>query len=210
MKKVFKKYMSKDYKFNIKDLISILLLTFVISGIFGWIYEVIFYFFNSGMTTWYMRGANYLPFINIYATGSIMIFILTYKFRNKPWLVFLISLVSTGILEYCTGFVMDKYFGLHCWDYNNEILSFGSISGYVCIRSVTVFGLCGLLLMYGIIPLLIWLNEKNRKVFRVVSIIVFSIFLFDELYNLIFARILDTPRATDIYKDLGLKYMKYK
>ncbi len=210
MKKTFKKYMSSDYKFNIKDLIYILLLTFVISGIFGWLYEVIFYYFNSGMTTWYMRGANFLPFINIYATGSIMIFLLTYKFRNKPWLVFLIAVISTGILEYCTGFVMDKYFHLHCWDYNNEILSFGSISGYVCIRSVTIFGLCGLLLMYGIIPCLIWLNEKNRKVFRIISVILFSIFLFDELYNLIFARIIDTPRASEVYKDLGLKYMKYK
>jgi uncharacterized membrane protein len=140
-----------------------------------------------------------------------MIFFLTYKVRKKPWLVFLIAFISTGILEYCTGFVMDKYFGLHCWDYNNEILSFGSISGYVCLRSVTIFGLFGLSLMYGIIPFLTWLSTKmNRKLFLIISLVLFGIFLFDELYNLIFARILDTPRAVNVYKDLGLQYMKYK
>ncbi len=206
MRNKLKEYINNDYKFDRGTFIGILCLIVVISGVFGFIYEFIFYYFNSGMTTWYMRGSNFMPWINIYATGSIMIFFLTYKVRKKPWLVFLIAFISTGILEYCTGFVMDKYFGLHCWDYNNEILSFGSISGYVCLRSVTIFGLCGLMLMYGIIPFLTWLSTKmNRKLFLIISLVLFGIFLFDELYNLIFARIFHLPRAYDIYHGWGIK-----
>ena len=65
--------------------------------------------------------------------------------------------------------------------------------------------------MYGIVPILIYISKKtNKKVFLTISIILFSIFLFDELYNLIFARILGTPRATEVYKELGIKYMSYK
>ena len=211
MKKVFKEYLSDNFKPELWQIVGILCLVFVIAGLVGWLYEFVFYYFNSGMTTWYMRGSNFIPWINIYATGSIMIIFLTYKFRKKPWLVFLIAFISTGILEYFTGLVMDKVFALKCWDYNTEILSWGSIDGYVCLRSVLIFGTCGLLLMYGIVPILIYISKKtNKKVFLTISIILFSIFLFDELYNLIFARILGTPRATEVYNDLGIKYMSYK
>ena len=37
-----------------------------------------------------------------------------------------------------------------------------------------------------------------------------AIFMFDELYNLIFARILDLKRASDIYKQIGFKYVNFK
>jgi uncharacterized membrane protein len=211
MKKIVKDYLSDKLKLELWQIVGVLCLVFVFAGMFGWLYEFILYYFNSGMTTWYMRGSNFIPWINIYATGSIMIIFLTYKFRKKPWLVFLIAVVSTGILEYCTGLVMDKIFNLRCWDYNTEILSFGSIGGYVCLRSVLIFGLCGLMLMYLILPIFIKLSQvMNKKVFLTISIVLFSIFLFDELYNLLFARWLGLPRATDIYSGLGLKYMKYR
>lgn len=152
MKKFFDNYMNDKIKLDKWQIIGILCLVFVISGVFGWIYEFIFYFFNGGMEKFYWRGGNFLPFINIYATGAIMICILSYKFRKNPFLVFLIAFVSTGILEYFSGLVIYEWFGLRFWDYNTEILNFGNINGYVCLRSVSFFGLSALLLMYLIVP----------------------------------------------------------
>ena len=83
-----------DVKLEKWQLVGVLCLLFVIAGVFGWIYEFFFYFFNGGMEKFYWRGGNFLPFINIYATGAIMIYILAYRFRKKPWLVFLIAFVS--------------------------------------------------------------------------------------------------------------------
>lgn len=101
--------------------------------------------------------------------------------------------------------------GKRCWDYNQEILNFGSINGFVCLRSVTFFGLSALLLMYVIIPFVFYLAKKmNKKAFLTISICLCSIILFDEFYNLLFARILKLPRAYDIYKELGFKYVKFK
>lgn len=211
MKNFYKKYINEEHCFDKKILIGIFALIIVISGVFGFFYEFIFYFFNSGMKQFYMRGANFLPWINIYATGAMMIYFTTYKKRKKPLYVFLISFILTGILEYISGWGMEHIVGIKCWDYNSEILSFGSIHGYVCLRSALFFGLSGLLLIYGIVPLCFYIaNKMNRKKFLILSYTLCFIFLFDEFYNLLFARILSLPRASEVYKRLGFNYLYFK
>ena len=210
MKDIFNKYMNNTLKLDRYQKIAVIASLIVITGIFGWVYEVIFYYFNGGMKMFYMRGSNFLPWINIYAIGSFMIIILTHKFKNNRLFVFLIAFISTGILEYFSGYFLLKITGMRCWDYNTEILNFGNIDGFVCLRSVGFFGLSGLLLVYGFVPGLIWLSTKvNKKTYAIISVIICSIFLLDELYNLVFARILGTPRASSIYKNLGIPYMNY-
>lgn len=211
MKDVFKKYMNGNIKLDLCRVLGVVFLVFIISGIFGWIYEFIFYYFNGGMEKFYWRGGNFLTFINIYAIGAVMILILSYKFRRNPFIVFLIAFISTGILEYFSGLVIYEVFHLRFWNYNTEILNFGNINGYICLRSVGFFGLSSLLLMYLIVPFCIYLSIKmSKKSFMILSISLFSIFLFDELYNLIFSRLLGLPRASDIYRCIGFNFMNYK
>lgn len=208
--KKYKDYLNKDHKFDKKTMLGIFCLIIVISGMFGWLYEVVFYYFNSGMTEIYWRGGNFLPWINIYAMGAILIYVLTYKKRKNPLFVFIVSMISTGILEYIGGAFMEHIMHIKCWDYTNEILSFGNINGYVCLRSVLVFGLSALLLMYLIVPFCFYLAKKMpKKAFLILSYTICAVFLFDELYNLIFANLLNLPRASEIYKELGFKYLYF-
>lgn len=101
--------------------------------------------------------------------------------------------------------------GIKCWDYNSEILNFGNIDGYVCLRSVLFFGISSLLLIYIIVPFLFYLAKKmKKKTFLTLSYTLCFIFLFDEFYNLLFARMLSLPRASTIYKKLGFKYLYFK
>ena len=211
MKTLYKKYLEEDHNFDKSTLLGIICLIIVISGVFGFLYEVIFYYFNSGMTEFYWRGSNFLPWINIYAIGAVFIFFLLYKKRKHPLLVFFASMLITGILEYIGGWMLYEFQdGLRCWDYNSEILNFGNVNGFVCLRSVLFFGFSSLLLIYLIVPLCFYLAKKmNKKIFLIITIGLCSIFLFDELYNLIFARILSLPRASDIYKSLGFHYIYF-
>ena len=211
MKTLYKKYLEEDHNFDKSTLLGIICLIIVISGVFGFLYEFIFYYFNSGMTEFYWRGSNFLPWINIYAIGAVFIFFLLYKKRKNPLLVFFASMLITGILEYIGGWMLYEFQdGLRCWDYNSEILNFGNINGFVCLRSVLFFGFSSLLLIYLIVPLCFYLAKKmNKKTFLIITIGLCSIFLFDELYNLIFARILSLPRASDIYKSLGFHYIYF-
>ena len=210
MKEKYLKYLNEDIKFDKETMIGIFCLLVVITGMFGFLYEFIFYYFNGGMKTFYWRGGNFLPWINIYATGSIMIYFLTYKDRKKPLKVFLTCVITTGILEYFSGLGMDKIAGKRCWDYSQEILGALNINGYVCLRSVLVFGVFALLLMYIVIPLCYYLAKKsNKKVFISISVILFSIFMLDEIYNLLIARIFHLPRAYNVYSKLGVPYVKF-
>ena len=211
MKKIIKDYINNDNIFDKKTLIGIIALVIVISGIFGWVYEFIFYYFNSGMKTFYMRGGNFLPFINIYAYGALFIWFLTYKYRNKPLKVFIISTITCGVLELLSGWFLYDVLGfVRCWSYNEEILNFGNIGGFICLRSVLFFGLSGLLLIYIILPVCFYIARKmNKKLFLIITITICSIFLIDEIYNLIITNIFSLPHASELYKSIGFKYIYF-
>ena len=188
--------------------IGVLCLIIIFAGLFGWIYEFIFYFFDGGMKEFYFQGGNFLPWINIYAYGALLIFLSTFKWKKNPLLVILLSALVCGLLEYFSGLIIYHLFdGLRLWDYNVEILNFGNIGGFVCFRSVAFFGISGLFFMYVVLPFCIFISTiMNKKFFLVLSISLVSIILIDEVYNLIVARVFDLPRAYDIYSKLGVKY----
>ncbi|MBR3332231.1 putative ABC transporter permease [Candidatus Saccharibacteria bacterium] len=189
--------------------IGILLLVVVIAGFFGWAYEMIFYFFDGGMTGLYMQGGNFLPWINIYAIGALVILLTTWRLRKYPWAVFLISVVTTGIVEFVGGWLVYTIGnGTRYWDYNTEILNFGNIEGFVCLRSVLFFGVSALILTYWIVPFCVWLSRKmSKRAFLILAISLFSVVMVDEVYNMLASHIFGWPDAMEFYRGLGFKYL---
>lgn len=194
-----------------KELISFICLVVIICGFIGWGAEVIFYYIDSGFKTIYWRGGNFLPWINIYAWGALLIITLAYKNREHPLHVFLISMAGAGLLELLSGYFLYGVLGwTKSWDYTQEAFSGFTIGGYVSLRSLVGFGIGGLFLIYILNPLLIKLvKSKHKDKIFVISIILVSIIMIDELYNLIFAYMMHTPRARDIYRPLGFKYLYF-
>ncbi len=168
----------KDEKINLKNTINILLLIMIISGFCGFIYETIFYKIDLGY--FIKRGSSFGPWIPIYAFGGLLITIFTYRFRKKPFLVFILNCIITGFLEYLTGFALYEIWHVRLWDYNVEIWNFGNINGYICLRSILCFGFSSLLLIYGIIPILKKLISKiSEKKLTIISWSIFILFLLD-------------------------------
>lgn len=132
--------------------IYILLLIFVVGGIFGFVYEEIFYYIDLGYLV--KRGSTFGPWIPIYGFGAVFIALTTERLRRRPWLVLLVSGIVCGVLEYATGFVLDHAFHSRPWNYDVEIWNWGNLGGYVCARSVLFFAVSGLFLQYVIRPLL--------------------------------------------------------
>ena len=162
--KLFREYLEKGIQLERYQKIGILFLLVVFAGFFGWVYEFIFYYFDGGMTDWYMQGGNFLPWINIYAIGAVLIVMCCYKIRRWPWAVFLLSVLVTGILEFVAGWLVYTIGnGTRYWDYNTEIWNFGNIGGFVCLRSVMFFGISALFLMYAIVPGLIFVARRMSK-----------------------------------------------
>lgn len=139
--------------FNTVQLIDLLILIMVSSGVFGFVYEELFYRIDLGYFT--KRGSSYGPWIPIYVFGGAAYTLLVYQFKDSPSLVFFLCVIISGIMEYVTGWVLYNVFDTRLWDYNTEIWNFGNINGYICLRSVLFFGVSGLLLVYVVIPILI-------------------------------------------------------
>ena len=199
--------MTKIKKLDKWQKLGVLMLVVVIGGFFGWVYEFFFYFLDGGAKEFYMEGGNFLPWINIYAIGALLILETTWRLRKYPWAVFLISVVTTGLLELTAGWLVYTIGnGTRYWDYNNEIWNFGNIGGLVCLRSVLFFGVSALILTYLIMPFCIKLaRTMSRRAFLVLAITLFSLVMIDELGNLI-CKNLNLPTAMDFYRGIGLKY----
>ena len=180
---MLEKVFEKDKTIKKENIIYLLLLIFVIGGVIGFIYEELFYKIDLGYFV--KRGTTFGPWIPIYGFGSLFITILCYRLKDKPFVIFLLSSVITGVLEYGTGWFCDKILHHRYWDYNTEILNFGNINGYVCFRSVFLFALAGLFLIYVLVPKVNkLLNKYNLKI---VSIILSSLFIIDIiLYKIIY------------------------
>lgn len=144
--------LKKVYDLSDMQLIDLLILVMVTSGICGFIYELFFYRIDLGYFV--KRGSSFGPWIPIYAFGGLAYAILVYRFKDNPILVFSLCVIVSGTLEYVTGWVLYNVFDTRLWDYNTEIWNFGNIGGFVCLRSVLVFGLAGLMLIYTVIPVL--------------------------------------------------------
>lgn len=189
--------------------IGIGFLVFVIAGFIGWLYEFLLAWAENGHI--FMKGGNLLPWINIYAFGAILILITTYKFKKYPWAVFLISALVTGALEGLAGwFVYLIGNGTRYWNYCDGIWTIGSINGFVCLTSVTIFGLSALLLMYVVLPFCTHLAMRmNKRAFIILTTTLFTLVMLDEITNLTLKN-LNLPTAMDFYQSLGLEYQNFQ
>lgn len=204
MKNFYNKYLNDEIKVDNSTFISLLCALAVVGGIYGAIYETLFYLLNNNALC--KRGSCFGPWIEIYGIGSLLIYFLCHRYKRSPLKVFLIAGLSCGLLEYLAGKVMYIIFdGRRGWNYNTEILNFGNIEGFVCLRSVLVFAFSGLLLIYVIYPLLMFLSTKiNKKVFNIITFTLAFLFLVDVIYNDVIVSIFHTYSSLDFYKNIDI------
>ena len=202
---VFREYMKKGVKLARYQKVVILLLVVVVSGFVGWLYEFLLVWAENGEI--YMKGGNLLPWMNIYAIGALVVIPLTYKIRRYPWAVFVVAAVATGLVELIGGWLVYTIGdGTRYWNYDSGPWAWGSINGFVCPLSVTIFGIGALMLMYVLLPTCMYLAKRmSKRAFLTLAITLFALVMLDELTNLTLKN-LGMPTAMDFYRGLGLKY----
>lgn len=160
------------------------LLLFVLGGIYGFIYEEIFYRIDLGYFV--KRGTTFGPWIPIYGFGAIIIVLLIKRIKDKPFLVFAAAVVVSGVIEFVSGYVLYHAFHLRLWDYNVEIWNWLNIGGYVCLRSVLFFGVSACIFQYAIIPLLEKFTQScSKKLVNIIAIMSSALFMGDIILSLL-------------------------
>ena len=117
------------------NLLQIFLIFFIYSFL-GWCAEVVFATLKTGKFV--NRG-----FLNgcvcpIYGFGYVIVLLCLQYFLNNIILLFFASVVLTSLLEFATGFALEKIFNKKWWDYSKEPFN---IKGYVCLRFSILWGL---------------------------------------------------------------------
>lgn len=152
-----------------------LIFFFVIYSLLGWISEVSYAFYNRRI--FINRGFLFGPICPIYGLGLVIVIILTNSIKNNLFLLFIFATLITSLLEYVTGFILEKLFHSKWWDYTDDPLN---LHGRICLQFSIIWGLATTIIIKVIHPIIIFFIDAIP--FQIIKYI---------LYLLIFTLILD-------------------
>lgn len=155
-------------------------LLFMIYSVVGWIMEVTCKSFEA--KKFINRGFMIGPYCPIYGWGAIFITILLKRYIADWIVLFFMSMITCGVLEYLTSYVMEKLFHARWWDYSKRKYN---INGRICLETLVPFGLLGLTIMYITNPIILnGLKNIPDNILNVIAIVLFVIFTIDGIVSL--------------------------
>ena len=120
---------------------------FVLYAVVGYMLEVIFAavvlgkFVNRG----FLNG----PWCPIYGFGVVIVAVLLKPISQSLIVLFIGSTIVTSLLEYFTGFVLERVFHQKWWDYSDMPFN---LSGYICLKFSLVWGLACTFVIKLVLP----------------------------------------------------------
>lgn len=112
-----------------------LLWIFIIYAFIGWCTEVSYAAVNRGIFV--NRGFLNGPYCPIYGCGVVIVVAVLTPLKENLFFLFVGSFLLTSILEYITGFVLEKVFHNKWWDYSDKPYN---IKGYICLKFSLFWG----------------------------------------------------------------------
>ena len=157
------------------EIISKYFVLFIIYSFAGWVMETIWVSWcNKRLVD---RGFLIGPYCPIYGFGALLIIILLNRFSYNPCLLFLMTTIICGVLEYFASWCMEKLFKARWWDYSNRKLN---LNGRICLGNLIAFGIMGLVVTYFVNPYVeIWINILDDSNLRRISLVLWTIFIMD-------------------------------
>lgn len=172
---------------------------FLIYTFLGWCSEVGFAALKSGKFV--NRGMANGPICPIYGFGMIIILAILTPIREQTLLLFLGAVVLTSVLEFLTGFVLERLFHDKWWDYSDEPFN---IKGYVCLRFSILWGLAALLIVDVVNPPIYHLVTKLQRPWGLAILaVLYGVFLADEIVT--FVHLLKLPKRVRTLDDIQLR-----
>ncbi len=149
-------------------------------------YSIMGHFIENCVYTKVDSGILYGYWTPIYGLGVLLIlgifYIIKKKVSNKFYralLLFLISSITLGIVEFFGGLIIEKIFGRIFWDYSYQNFNIGR---YTSVRMMLIWGISSLLLVYLINP---FLNFIIKKIPKIITITLAFLFIYDLVFTLI-------------------------
>ena len=120
---------------------------FVLFAIAGYICEVIFAAIVLGKFV--NRGFLNGPWCPIYGFGVVIVAICLKPLSKSLLVLFIGSVLLTSVLEYFTGYILEKVFDQKWWDYSDDKFNLG---GYICLKFSLLWGVACTAVVKLILP----------------------------------------------------------
>ncbi|MDF2615698.1 MAG: hypothetical protein K0Q47_353 [Sedimentibacter sp.] len=121
---------------------------FIIYAFIGWCTEVVYAAVSTGKLI--NRGFLNGPVCPIYGFGVLAVISLLTPVKNNLLLLYVGSVVLTSLIEFVTGWILEKAFNHKWWDYTEYPFN---IKGYICLKFSLAWGTACLLIINAIHPL---------------------------------------------------------
>ena len=108
---------------------------FYIYCFFGWIFESAYV--SLKQHHFVNRGFLRLPMLPLYGTGAVMMLWVSLPVKDNLLLVYCSGVVAATLLEYVTGYIMERLFKVRYWDYSSQKFN---LHGYICLTSSIAWG----------------------------------------------------------------------
>jgi len=108
---------------------------FYIYCFFGWVFESAYVSLKT--RRFVNRGFLRLPMLPLYGTGAVMMLWVSLPVKDNLVLVYFSGVVAATVLEYVTGYMMERLFKMKYWDYSSQRFQ---INGYICLTSSIAWG----------------------------------------------------------------------
>lgn len=122
-------------------------LFFFLYSFLGWVWESCYVSLRQGR--WVDRGFLSGPLLPIYGSGAVAVLLFALPVAANPLLVFLMGMAGATLLEYVTGWTMERLFHLHYWDYSMYRFN---LNGYICLPASLCWGAFSLVMLRFIHP----------------------------------------------------------
>ena len=137
--------------------------------------------FNKKVGKFVNRGFLIGPYCPVYGYGVLLITIFLQKYADDFPVLFIMSFVLCGTLEYLTSFFMEKIFHARWWDYSQRKFN---INGRICLETLLPFGIVGSIILKYVNPLYLSLiNKIPDTAFHWVTGILFTIIVVDTIVS---------------------------
>ena len=161
--------------------VELYILLFFVYSFLGWFMESIGGIFV--VKKYVNRGFLIGPYCRVYGTGVVLITLLLNNSTDNCISLFINVMVICGVLEYLTGYLMEKIFKARWWDYSDNRFN---INGRVCLETLVPFSIMGTLFLYVINPILINLFVSAPDILiHIITWVLFFIIIIDTIFSLI-------------------------
>jgi len=147
---------------------------FMVYAFIGWCAEVAYAGLDKGIFV--NRGFLNGSCCPIYGLGMLIVISLLTPIKDNFVLLFLGAFLLTTILEYITGWILEKVFGNKWWDYSDIPFN---IKGYVCLKFSVIWGIGGVFVMDIVHPLIYrvitWIPKRAGTVLLLLIVLTFLV-----------------------------------